>query len=440
MKFKNKENTIQWLENFEDETEVNTAKRLLSELQIIENNKIETALQKKIIKLIEESDFNYFILLPITPISENLENKYIPRVITDPTQNISPHNSRLEFLSNFNPFKSIPLDEIGSEGSIANLLRDVKLEIKEKTSNIKFLGIDECKNNAPSKEYLFDLEKINKLKEGIHFIFVTDCALSGTETEEYIRTFTEHEPFKKLLEDEEIKADVCIGAASEMAKSKIKDNFSKITINCAYFAKSFNDTTWEESFRIEVENLCKKYSENSSEYLGFDNSKILFMTDRRIPDNVPEILIRSKSSSWKPLFNTRRDVTEVDRVHKFLHILKSDTTSFGSPKIYQKIAKVDNPQIRELLLLLAAANRGTLLESHIPGVDYLSILETKKRIENSLNANYIDNELDITKSGLSVLRSFEKGRLNFRPKPSNRYKEKEFDIYTNFYYPKKLSG
>jgi len=144
-----------------------------------------------------------------------------------------------------------------------------------------------------------------KHKAARSLLLVTDYSGSGKQAARFAATFTQNSTIASWISYKLISIHV-LSYASSLAASQLLRQQKHVTFQTITTAKSAHSANWSMDQRAEIEELCVKYADPSlpEQALGYGDSFGLYLSNFRVPNNLPQILIRAHGA-WPGLFPNR---------------------------------------------------------------------------------------------------------------------------------------
>lgn len=156
--------------------------------------------------------------------------------------------------------------------------------------------------------FLAPTTSLEDIREGNvrSIILLTDYCGSGTQALRFARSFTRNPRLASWISSGHLRLRVQSYASSKEAISLFSSE-SGIEFSTLVAAKSGPATNWTNAEAQSVTELCIKHASGSSLLppLGYKESFGLYLSSYRVPNNLPQILIRS-DGPWPGLFPARR--------------------------------------------------------------------------------------------------------------------------------------
>lgn len=137
------------------------------------------------------------------------------------------------------------------------------------------------------------LEELRSLKART-ICLVVDYSGSGTQISRYAQAFRANSTIASWISYGFIRLRV-VAYAANLEASRLLNADKHLDFEARAVAKSAKSADWSSEQRRQVEELCLRYasSEASDPPLGYRNSFGLYLTNMRVPNNLPQILIRA---------------------------------------------------------------------------------------------------------------------------------------------------
>jgi hypothetical protein len=137
------------------------------------------------------------------------------------------------------------------------------------------------------------LNKLRELKPRT-ICLATDYSGSGKQAMQFAETFRANRTIASWISYGLIKLQVVTYAASIAASNRFRA-LQNTSFSAAESAKSARSADWSESDRALIEELCIEYAHDGdpNPALGYGDSFGLYLTNMRVPNNLPQILIRA---------------------------------------------------------------------------------------------------------------------------------------------------
>lgn len=252
----------EWLSHF-DEADRATAELLVDSLEIHDHVEIMRALADQLRTFAStEAKVTPVVLVPIRSTEDLIE--------LEPKSN----GEHIAYKT-FAPGATYPVLP-GSEAEIGSMFRG----LVDSVSGV-FLSPD-----TP-------LEELRRLKART-ICLVVDYSGSGTQAARFAQTFRANPTLASWISFGLIRLRIVAYAANLEASRLLKDD-PHVVFEAKTVAKSARSADWSPEQRRRIEQLCVKYAthDDPNAPLGYHDSFGLYLTNMRVPNNLPQILIRS---------------------------------------------------------------------------------------------------------------------------------------------------
>lgn len=328
-----------WLSQF-DKADLDCAERLATGTKLVSQQEIDRFFAKEILLEAQKCDFGSVALFCARELEadlpEAIDSKYLNKKILRelPRKSYFPEK-RCE-----KPDAVGKGGGVGSEGHIANLIRDLS---KEKGRLLDHPCLDEMAATKTRK-----------------IIIVDDIIGSGNRIRQFLDGFCKHKTYKSWRSGGYVELVVLSYAAMEDTKiSLLKDNrIDRISNALPVFPGS---ATWTSEQKDEAVCLCKKYAVKTSRpswALGYKSVFSCICFEHKCPNTAPAILW-ANSASWIALFESRpvlgEFVKEVETGVRVKSVLKA-VRYYRLARELCEYGKDENERI--MLTMLALIGRG----------------------------------------------------------------------------------
>lgn len=260
---------MSWIAEF-DEADRGTAALLLDSLEIQDQAVVETQVRELIRKLVVDQKGAPAVLIPV----QSLED--LPPLVKGTGGHVA--------YETFNPGDALPVLS-GSESIVGAMIREL----------IAWHGDQFIEPTAS-----IDQLKVMKVRK---ILLVTDYCGTGTQALRFAKTFKANTTIASWISYKKIELEVVAFAASADAV-KLFETEKSVSLSTRVFGKSASTAGWSFDERSKIESFCRKYAGSDSQGLGYKGSFGLFLTNRRVPNNLPDVLI-DKTVRPTPLFAGR---------------------------------------------------------------------------------------------------------------------------------------
>ncbi|MGM0588694.1 MAG: phosphoribosyltransferase-like protein [Bacteroidota bacterium] len=393
MKLSETEPGKRWVNQFKKPDRM-TAKVLLDDLIYISNDELISGLYNLVSKYLKKHKEQKIALFAAR---ENMGNTYWRNRYTPP-KNI--HRTR----------------EVGSEGIIANLCRDIA---KKNDSVLNHPSIEEMKKHKC--QFMF---------------FLDDMIASGTRMIKFSRWLYSNEIIKSWHSYGYVKFVSCSYGASTVGEVSItNDNLIYDIIKCQ--SNTSGRSIWNDEKNKKIKKLCYEYSKYTSKSffpLGYKSAFTTMYFDHSCPNTNPSILWASKKNSWEGIFDKRPElVFKKDISHKNIERVQIEAlkslgqTNLNNPSNFKKLS----PKSKQLIVLLSCVARRKNKVNILSDMMELEVTVIRQLIEICIENKWLDPSKRITKSGKQLLIAARK----------NKYiQDYNLSIKTEFYHPRNYRG
>lgn len=306
-------------------------------------------------------------------------------------------DSSFQFTNNgkLDPIDATPRgSDIGSEGRLANIIRNIALARPS-----KFL-------NHPNIDVL-------RAKE-IHAVFVLDDFIgSGKRTSDYLTALWQSRSLRSWASYKRIRFDAVAYSGTAAGVRCVERHPAHPAVHIARHSPTITALHWKIASIEAARKMCQKYAKQASlkgPSLGFRDSESLLVFEHGCPNNAPAIFWApsKKAPEWVPLFPTKRvdisttsafpsEIVRRDPVHALLEA--------GQRRLASALAsKAHRPLTEQEALTLALFLKGQNRVETIASATGLPAKEALALIEHCIAAGWISARRRITDKGRSELR------------------------------------
>jgi len=378
------------------------------------SNRLETVvLLLNSLRLVSHTEFERSLIGLITKTGNQLKGKialYCARELP-PGMNYFPGDMGIA------PSAVTPGNEVGSEGRLAHIARNIAREAPK-----KFLS-------HPS---VSDLRKVK-----CHEIFILDDLIgSGERIVEFAAALNRDPHLKSWISGRLVRITVIAYSVSRRGEQAIRQDvkgLGEIKFECRPSAGS---VWWSQEKRQEVQELCRTFGRRTRHpdaSLGYKDSFSLIVFEHGCPDNVPSILW--STGNWSALFKHRSIPIELSDCFDLK--LSSRTTRSGLAFLGQtQLAgsswiKRAGSDAQAIVLVLAAVSKKLRNLDRMSEYTGLSNTQCEQSIKLGIQYGLLTPGPYLTPLGLEELR-----RLKATEKPQKEVA----DAGEPFYYPHALRG
>jgi hypothetical protein len=309
---------------------------------------------------------------------------------------------------------------VGSQGTIASLIRDLAREVEGE---------------------ILDHPSIAEMtRRNIRKIIVVDDLLgSGERVRRFLGNVYEHPTVRSWLSLRYVTVHVVAFSATRQALAALKQKFPGVSVTFQLACPNFRKGPWSRPSLNRADEICQKYAPRSSFRLGFAKSRGLLVFAHSCPNNVPAIFwgTRLGGGDWQPLFPKRNIPDSLRACFRFPAAV--DTHSQLS--ILGQVRLAENREIdslpglaSHLVIFLAAVSRRVRGRYKLSNVTALTVQECALWRGKCLGWGFIDETGSITNSGRAELT-----RLRALKSSSVKGEEaKVFSASVQYYFPSSL--
>lgn len=386
-----------WTNNFE-EADRPLARELAASLTLVSHNEFERSLSSLIYDTAKKID-GIIALYGARELEESL---------------------RFEALRKIDSIDATPRGtNIGSEGRVANIIRNISLSHPE-----KYL-------NHPT------VDKLRTKKA--HAIFLIDDFIgSGKRCTDYLDFLWRSRSLRSWTSYKRIIFFVIAYTGTTSGIKTTQRHPANPAVQISRHCPTINSLHWKHLKIEAARKLCFKYSSLASFNmpLGFRNSASLLIFEHGCPNNTPQIFwaTSKKIKDWAPLFFAKRIDEEVatlfppELINKDpVHVLMEA----GQNRLAAAISSnAHRPLTNQEALTLALFSKGKSRVETIATANGLRAKEATELIERCISAGWISPRKRITDKGLAELRGIRSSLVRRAPPlPA---------LGTDEYYPKAL--
>lgn len=312
--------------------------------------------------------------------------------------------------------------DIGSEGRLANIIRNIALGQPS-----KFL-------NHPTLTEL-------RTKRVDAVLVLDDFIGSGKRCSDYLTALWQSRSLRSWSSYRRIRFNAISYSATAAGIQCIQRHPTRPTTHIVRHCPTITALPWKSSRIDAVKKMCRKYAAQVSlkgPALGFRDSESLMVFEHGCPNNAPAIFwaASKKVFEWTPLFPAKRvdasiatafpsEIVRRDPVHALVEA--------GQRRLASALASnAHRPLTDQEALALALFSKGQNRVETIASASGLSAKETTVLIEHCIGAGWISARQRITDKGLAELRGIRASLTrSVRAVP---------DLGKEEYYPTALRG
>lgn len=311
--------------------------------------------------------------------------------------------------------------DVGSEGRIARLIRDIA-----KADN-RFL---------PHPTF----EELRKQRPSI-FLIVDDFAGSGNRINKFAYWLYNDPHLKSLHSYGKFRFHAVAALSTAIARDNIRSNPLIAAFIFSNFARTFSSVGWSKDTQNVVRKLALKYGKRTNHRhmsLGFQKTESLTLLSSSCPNTLPAILWSGTGNRWTPLFPHAQVSGELwhllengerlslgDRLREHGRFFDDERLSSGHAQLFAG----------KLMALLAVSTKFRMPYARLEQLSMIlgfPISEVQVLFDYAKQFNLIDGSGRLTESG-----RYELNRLR-RIRPAQVGAEKE--QANAFYFPKSVKS
>ena len=289
--------------------------------------------------------------------------------------------------------------DIGSEGRLANIIRNIAL-----AQPSKFL-------NHPN----IDLLRANQ----VDAVFVLDDFIgSGKRASDYLTALWQSRSLRSWTSYKCIRFDAIAYSGTAVGVRCVERHPARPVVHIARHSPTITALHWKIASIEAAKKMCRKYAKQASlkgPSLGFRDSASLLVFEHGCPNNAPAIFWApsTKLPKWVPLFPTKRvdvsttsafpsELVRRDPVHALLEA--------GQRRLASALASnAHRPLTDQEAVTLALFSKGKNRVETIASATGLPAKEARALIEHCIGAGWVSARRRITNKGRSELRGMRVG-------------------------------
>lgn len=289
-----------------------------------------------------------------------------------------------------NPNATRPGRGLGSEGTIANLIRD----ICARKSSPRWL-------DHPSIEEM-------RRKKTRTIVLVDDLIGSGKRVRDFVKGFCNNGTLRSWSSLGLYNLHVCTFASTMAGQEAIRLDKRVHTVT---FGRQLlpGSPAWTPAQDEAVRRTCLAYARRTSRPTipyGFGNAFTCLCFDYKCPNTAPAILWAGKAGSWTPLFDERPILDHPvwpDEVDQDSHDAKL-LVAFGQSRLAKvKLSDLTTLDGRKCLLLLALASQRVRTIPRLSAALSIETTECNRLVAICQSSNWMTPSLRLTVDGKKVL-------------------------------------
>lgn len=324
--------------------------------------------------------------------------------------------------------EAVPIDatprgsDIGSEGRLANIIRNIALGQLS-----KFL-------NHPTLHEL-------RAKRVDAVLVLDDFIGSGKRCSDYLSALWQSRTLRSWTSYKCIRFDAIAYSATAAGIRHVQSHPAHPVTHIVRHCPTITALHWKNARIDAAKKMCRKYANQASLgrwALGFRDSESLLVFEHGCPNNAPAIFwaTSKKLPDWTPLFPAKRvdalvatafpsEIVRRDPVHALVEA--------GQRRLASALASnAHRPLTDQEALTLALFSKGRNRVETVASATGLSAGEAIELIEKCIGAGWISARRRITDKGLAELRGIRASSTrSVRPAP---------DLGKDEYYPTALRG
>jgi hypothetical protein len=312
--------------------------------------------------------------------------------------------------------------DIGSEGRLANIIRNIALARPS-----KFL-------NHPSVEEL--------RAKRVDAIFILDDFIgSGKRCSDYLTALWQSRSLRSWTSYKRVQIDTIAYSATAAGLRHVRWHPARPATHIARHCPTISALHWKKANIDAARKMCRKYADRANMgrwALGFRDSESLLVFEHGCPNNAPAIFWATprKLPEWTALFPAKRvdasiatafpsEIVRRDPVHSLMEAGQRRLASALSSNAHR-------PLTDQEALALALFSKGQNRVETVAGATGLSAKEARQLIEHCISAGWISAHQRITDRGRAELRGIRASLTRIaRPIP---------EVGKDEYYPTALRG
>lgn len=309
-----------WLSNFKVH-EQPAAKRLLDNLDFVGQDELRNSLTRFVVKLSRQISGP----IALVPVRE-----------TAPGQSYYAHdrNAAPRLLQS----GSFP----GSEAIVANIITNLRRRDGNRGTFVASPSLANMRNARCRTILLMD-----------------DYSGSGTRLLSFLSSFRQHRTIRSWGSYKLLTFMVATYATTEVSYKVLVANLGKANVHTVRVASTFTEQDWSEDEHEAVIQLCRNHMDAATKYpFGFLDTRGMTVFSHSVPNNIPYILRRRSSGSWKGFFEGEvvpDDILPLFSQPKRALRLEAALSRMGQEKLQTGHWKlIAGPFLKETVLVLAA--------------------------------------------------------------------------------------
>lgn len=307
--------------------------------------------------------------------------------------------------------------DIGSEGRLANVIRNIALAQPSKFLNHP--SVDELRSKRVDAMFVLD-----------------DFIGSGKRCSDYLTALWQSRSLRSWTSYKRIRFDAVAYSGTATGLRYVQRHPTHPFFHIVRHSPTITALHWKKTRIDEAKNLCRKYAKQAAlkgPALGFRDSESLLVFEHGCPNNAPAIFwaLSKKQPDWVSLFPAKRvevsiatafpsELVRRDPVHALLEA--------GQRRLASAMASnAHRPLTDHEVLTLALFSKGQNRAETVASANGLSAKEALALIEHCIAAGWISARWRITDIGRSELRGMRASQI--------RIALPVLDIGKDEYYP-----
>lgn len=297
------------------------------------------------------------------------------------------------------------MSDIGSEGRVASLIRDLCRSQPEKLLN------------HPNLSEL-------RLRRVDAVLIVDDFIGSGSRCSKYLDAIWKHSSIKSWVSYKKMRFAVAAYAGTRDGIHYIEHHPANPSVEIFRHCPTIAGLPWKQSRIDGVRSLCRRYANSRKLYgspLGYQQTGALLVFEHGCPNNAPALLwARSKhDASWRPLFPSRSvdasmmsvfppEIARRDPVHSLIEA--------GQKRIASSMSSVEErPLPADMIVALTLISHGRRRKESIADATGLTARDVENLLERCIAAGFISPLHRITDRGLRELNGIRASTTSAAP-------------------------
>lgn len=305
---------------------------------------------------------------------------------------------------------------VGSEGIMANLLRDVATD----SGPGRFL-------DHPS----IDMMRASKCDD---IFLVDDIVGSGQRVTTFMEAFCMDKHLRSWLSYGYVRITVLAYAATQLGEAEARGFPGVCNVVCVRRSDS-GRKWWRDSERVAIESVCCRYAYRTSRPkmpLGFGNAFTCTVFEHKCPNTAPAIFWAGRKRTWLPLFRSKPGFgfsvwpAVADEEQRGTRLLQG----IGQTRLARGAwAKFLKPRARLTLLVLAAVAKGERDSRAISGLVEANVKVVEQLLAECKALAWVTPQQTVTEKGIAELGHARRLQADA---------EEPAPMKSSFYFPRSL--